>query len=164
MQKGYIIVKTRQGLDLAKLSKAVDRLCERIEIVCLEKPYLGIEDITSSVYDFCEEVICTLEEVSTMFDLQPGNINAQYYRDVLKDAKYGKRRRLRMRTYCGERLFRITVSVDRMCTVVSMLAREQRVTRTQASRFFEKIGKIAKQLIKVRLDLGKVLRNAEKPI
>lgn len=164
MQSGYIIVKTRQGAEMAKLTKAVDRLCERMEIVCLEKPYIGIEEITLAVYEFCEETNGTLGEISTMFELLPGSMNSRYYRDVIKDAKYGKRRRLPMRTYCGDRLFRAAISVDRMCTVVAMLAREQRITKAQASRFFEKIEKIVKQLVKVRLDLGKVLRNAEKSL
>ena len=164
MQKGYIVVKTRQGEEMAKLSKVVDRLCERMEIVCFEKPHIGIEEVTLAVYEFCEETMEALNEISTMFELLPGNMNSRYYRDVIKDAGHGKRRRLRMRTYCGDRLFRACVSVDRMCIVVSMLAREQRITKAQASRFFQTIEEIVRQLVKVRLDLGKILKNAETDI
>jgi len=161
MYNGYIIVKTRQGLEMAKICKAVDRICERLELVCLERPYIGIEQLTIAVWDFCEETGDALNEISNLFHLSRDGLNSAYYRRVIKDSKYGKRRRMRMRTYCGDRLFKQTVSVDRMCIVVAMLAREQRITPLQAKKFYESINRILKQLIKVRLDLGKVLRNAE---
>jgi hypothetical protein len=91
-------------------------------------------------------------------------MNSVYYRSVVKDSKYGKRRRMRMRTYCGDRLFKQTVSVDRMCIVVAMLTREQRITPAQAGKFYEGINRILQQLAKVRQDLGKVLKNAENSI
>lgn len=162
MYSGYIIVKTRQGLEMAKTGKAVDRICERLEMACHEKPYIGIEELTNAVWDFCEEANASLSEVAQMFHLDPDGMNSSYYRKVIKDAKYGKRRRMRMRTYCGDRLFRLAVSVDRMCTVVAMLAREQRITAVQAGKFYESISRILKQLTKVRMDLGKVVKNAER--
>jgi hypothetical protein len=48
-----------------------------------------------------------------------------------------------------------------MCVVVAMLAGEQRITPGQATKFYETINRILKQFIKVRLDLKKVLTNAE---
>ena len=164
MNKGYIIVKTRQGLEMAKTCKAVDRVCERLELVCLERPYMGIGQLTLAVWDFCEETTEALNEVSDLFHLSREGLNSAYYRSVVKDSKYGKRRRMRMRTYCGDRLFKQTVSVDRMCIVVAMLTREQRITPAQARKFYESIDRIVKQLAKVRLDLGKVLRNVENGI
>ena len=161
MNNGYIIVKTRQGLEMAKISRAVDRLCERLELACLERPYIGIEQVTNSVWDFCEETAEALNEVSELFHISREGMNSDYYRRVVKDSKYGRRRRMRMHTYCGDRLFKQTVSVDRMCIVVAMLAREQRITTAQARIFYASINRILKQLVKVRRDLGKVLRNAE---
>ncbi|CAK7027414.1 MAG: hypothetical protein DELT_02631 [Desulfovibrio sp.] len=161
MYNGYIIVKTRQGLEMAKTCKAVDRICERLEIICLERPYIGMEQLTIAVWDFCDETNDALNEVSQQFHITRDGMNSGYYRQVVKDSKYGKRRRMKMRTYCGDRLFKLTVSADRMCIVVAMLAREQRITPSQAGRFYEGINRILKQLTKVRMDLGKVLRNAE---
>lgn len=161
MRGGYIVVKTRQGMEMAKLSKAVDRICERLELACLERPYIGIEEVTNLVWDFCEATEVSLNEVTQFFHLPPGEMNSEYYRRVIKDSSYGKRRRMKMRTYYGNRLFKLTVSVDRMCIVVSMLAREQKITTTQAKKFFESINRILKQLVKVRMDLGKVMKNAE---
>lgn len=161
MYYGYIIVKTRQGLEMSKTCKAVDRMCEKLEIACLERPYIGMEQLTNAVWDFCDETNAALNEVSHLFHLTQDGMNSAYYRRVIKDAKYGKRRRMRMRTYCGDRLFKMTVSVDRMCIVVAMLAREQRITPGQAAKFYESINRILKRLTKVRMDLGKVLKNAE---
>ena len=164
MYNGYIIVKTRQGLEMAKTCKAVDRICERLEIVCLERPYIGMEQLTNAVWDFCDDTNAALNDISTLFHIARDGMNSGYYRQVVKDSKLGKRRRMKMRTYCGDRLFKLTVSVDRMCIVVAMLAREQRITPTQAGRFYESINRILKQLTKVRMDLGKVLKNAENGI
>lgn len=164
MHKGYIIVKTRQGLEMAKTCKAVDRICERLEIVCLERPYIGMEQLTIAVWDFCDDANAALNDISQLFHISQDGMNSSYYRQIVKDSKFGKRRRLKMRTYCGERLFKLTVSVDRMCVAVALLAREQRITPTQANRFYENINRISKQLTKVRMDLGKVLKNAENGI
>ena len=161
MYHGYIIVKTRQGQEMAKTCKAVDRICERLEIASLERPYIGMEKLVDAVWDFCEETNAVLNEVSQLFYITQDGMNSGYYRQVVKDAKYGKRRRMRMRTYCGDRLFKLTVSVDRICIVVAMLAGEQRITPSQATKFYETINRILKQFIKVRLDLKKVLTNAE---
>jgi hypothetical protein len=146
---------------MAKTCKAVDRICERLELVCLEGPGIGIEQLALAVWDFCDETAEALNEVSQLFHLSQEGMNSAYYRKVIKDSKYGKRRRMRMRTYCGDRLFKQTVSVDRMCIVVAMLAREQRITLAQAKKFYDSVNRILKRLVKVHQDLGKVLRNAE---
>lgn len=146
---------------MSKTCKALDRICERLEIAAHERPYIGMEQLADSVWDFCEETNSALDEVSQLFHLSQDGMNSGYYRRVVKDAKYGKRRRMRMRTYCGERLFKLTVSVDRMCIVVAMLASEQRITPAQAAKFYVTINRILKQLIKVRMDLRKVLNNVE---
>lgn len=164
MYSGYIIVKTRQGLEMAKTCKAVDRICERLEIACFERPYIGMEQLTIAVWDFCDDTNSALNDVSLLFHISQDGMNSSYYRQVIKDSKLGKRRRMKMRTYCGDRLFKLAVSVDRMCIVVAMLAREQRITPTQAAKFYETINRILKQLTKVRMDLGKVLKNAENGI
>ncbi len=161
MYRGYIIVKTHQGQEMAKTCKAVDRICERLEIASLERPHIGMARLADAVWDFCEDANTVLNEVSQLFHLARDGMNSGYYRQVVKDAKYGKRRRMRMRTYCGERLFKLAVSVDRMCIVVAMLAGEQRITPGQAAKFYKTINHILKQFTKVRLDLKKVLTNAE---
>lgn len=161
MYHGYIIVKTHQGQEMAKTCKAVDRICERLEVASLERPSIGMEELADTVWDFCEEANSVLNEVSQLFHLAQDGINAGYYRQVVKDAKHGKRRRMRMRTYCGDRLFKLTVSVDRMCVVVAMLAGEQRITPGQATKFYGTINQILKQFTTVRQDLKKVLTNAE---
>lgn len=45
-----------------------------------------------------------------------------------------------------------------------MLARDQRITPAQAKKFYESINRVLKQLVKVRMDLSKVLKNAERGI
>lgn len=164
MQKGYIITKTRQGMDMAKLSKTVDQLSARLEDLSRYHPDVGLIDISLEVYGFCEETTETLHAVAATFQLLPGNVHAGIYREVIQDAKYGKRRRLRMKTYCGERLFRTTVSIDRMCSVVGMLARKQLVSREQAREFFKRMDGIISSLTRVRNDLGRILRNAESAV
>lgn len=161
MRAGYIIVKTRQGMEMCRLAKDVDALCARLEHAAVYRPDLGLESVNQEVFEFCEEVERSLSQAADQFKLLPGAENAELYRQVIRDSRFGKQRRLKMKTLTGEKLFRLTLSVDRMCVVIGMLHRRQLVTPQQGREFFEAVAGILRDTSGMRNSLGKILRNAE---
>jgi hypothetical protein len=64
-----------------------------------------------------------------------------------------------MMTDIGSNLFRLCVSLDRMCIVVAMLAAERQISGAQSREFFSKVESVIEKFTLARSQLNRIAHN-----
>ena len=161
MRKGYIVLKSTQARQFAKTCKSIDDLIWRLSILHLSDELDNYLAISLSLHDLYEDALQKMHDSADIFCVSKGKPAEAYYRLVIKNSNHGKRRRMSMKTDLGKKLYRLCLSMDRMCIVVAMLAAEQVISREQARSFYKAVGEISKDFSMALHQLNAIHKNAE---
>lgn len=159
MRKGYITVKTKQAQHFAGICKAVDFLIWRLQVDAVASGNKSFIPVSISLHDLYEEAHQMLLDAAKLFELHESQAREGYYRMVLKSSAYGKQRRMPMMTDIGGRLFRLCVSLDRMCIVVAMLVAERQISPTQGQEFFKQVESVIEKFALARSQLDTITQD-----
>lgn len=159
MRKGYITVKTKQAQDFAGICKAVDFLIWRLQVGSVSSGDQSFIPVSISLHDLYEEAYRMLLDTAKTFELHESQSRESYYRMVVKSSAYGRQRRMAMMTDIGSSLFRLCVSLDRMCIVVAMLVAEQQISRAQGREFFDKVESVIEKFALARSQLNRIAQH-----
>lgn len=161
MRKGYIVLKSSQARKFAKVCKSIDDLTWRLSILHLSDESDNYISVSLGLHDLYEDTLQKMHDSADSFCVSKGKPGEAYYRLVIKNSNHGKRRRMAMKTDMGKKLYRLCLSMDRMCVVVAMLAVERVITRDQAREFYKTVGEISKDFSMALHQLNIIHKNAE---
>lgn len=161
MRRGYIVLKSSQARKFAKTCRSIDDLAWRLSILRFSEGWDNYVAVSLSLHDLYEAALRKMHDSADNFCVSKGKSGEAYYRLVIKNSNHGKRRRMNMKTDLGKKLYRLCLSMDRMCIVIGMLAAEQLITTEQARSFFKIVAEVAKDFSTAHYQLNTIHRNAE---
>ena len=162
MRRGYIILKSTQARKFAKTCRSIDDLTWRLSILRLSDGWDNYVAVSLSLHDLYEDALKKMHDSADSFCVSKGKSGEAYYRLVIKNSNHGNRRRMNMKTDLGKKLYRLCLSIDRMCIVVGMLAAERVITTEQARVFYKTVVEVAKDFSSAHYQLNAIHRYAEK--